>query len=244
MISSVYNPLIKHLVKIRENRKYRNQKKSVLICGKTLISEISKIQKPKLLVTTSINSFSIPGAKTIVTTQSILQKITGLETFEDVVGEFELPNEISLKKKQWILALDQVRDPGNLGTLIRSATAFGWDGIFFLPNTADPFNDKAIRASRGALFYTPFYHGTWEDLKEISKTQNIPVYVADIRGQSIDNICASDKVILILGHETQGPSSEALSLGKTLSIPMSGNMESLNVSVAGSILLFFLKNQH
>ncbi|MCB1180487.1 MAG: RNA methyltransferase [Chlamydiia bacterium] len=232
MISSLYNPIVKHLVKLRQNHDYREEQDSILICGATLIDELSKTFTPKLVLTKK------------EVTEEILQKISGLKTFSDAVAEFSLPKPKQIEKQKWILVFDAVSDPGNMGTLLRTALAFGWEAAYFLDHTVDPFNDKVIRSSRGALFYLPFSHGTLDDLKKFSHHHNLPILVADTRGKPLLKSQPKKGALLVVSNEAHGPCKKLSHLGETISIPMTNNVESLNVGVAGSILLYHLKHAH
>ncbi|PKI61452.1 hypothetical protein CRG98_018135 [Punica granatum] len=122
-----------------------------------------------------------------------------------------------------ILVLDGIQDPGNLGTLLRSAVAFNWGGVFLLPGCCDPFNDKALRASRGASFQLPIVSGYWTHLVSLKIEFGMR------------------PLCLVLGSEGRGLSEKSESECELVSIPMTGKFESLNVSVAGGIFMFVLQ---
>ncbi|KAF6165543.1 hypothetical protein GIB67_006433 [Kingdonia uniflora] len=157
-----------------------------------------------------------------------------------------------------ILVLDGIQDPGNLGTLLRSAMAFRWDGVFLLPGCCDPFNDKALRASRGASFQLPILSGDWAQLEILRKEFHMKMLAGhpDCENQQLKKISSSlsrnladslvDKpVCLILGSEGQGLSEKSKhACNELVSISMEGEFESLNVSVAGGIFLFMLKPEN
>jgi TrmH family RNA methyltransferase len=136
--------------------------------------------------------------------------------------------------------LDRISDPGNLGTLLRTALALGWEGAFLTPHSADPFNDKAIRASKGACFFLPLQEGSYEELEELLKENQITAYVADLKGTSLPNLKVKHPLALILGNESLGPSAWAKQHGSAISIPMKKDVESLNVASAGAILMYEL----
>lgn len=136
------------------------------------------------------------------------------------------------------------------GTLLRTAVALGWDACFMLPGCCDPFNDKALKAGRGAAFKLPMAQGNWSDLEQVLETHEMQCY-----GASPNNLdseagqtepanlpeqprAASQPLCIILGSEGQGLSKTAVAASRPLAIPMSGAMESLNVSQAGAILMF------
>ncbi|XP_068640685.1 uncharacterized protein [Aristolochia californica] len=150
-----------------------------------------------------------------------------------------------------ILILDGIQDPGNLGTLLRSAMAFKWDGVFLLPGCCDPFNEKALRAARGATFQLPIVSGTCAHLEELrSKFQmkmlaghpkNVEESNCHLLSRQYADTLADKSVCLILGSEGNGLSEQSKNICELVSIPMAENFESLNVSVAGGIFLFMLQ---
>ncbi len=155
-----------------------------------------------------------------------------------------------------LLALDAVQDPGNLGTLLRTALAFGWDGVFLLPGCADPFSDKAVRASRGAALRAPVARGGVDELCAAAEAHGLTMLAADpepeggseggTRGdlplKGWREQAGTSAVCLVLGSEGQGLSAEVRALTIPVAIPMHGGMESLNVAVAGGILMFIMSS--
>lgn len=244
MISSLQNPIVKHFVKLRENRQYREEHLSAIVPSRVLIEELAREITPKMtLVQEGAQPPKISGPFYFVS-HGILQKITGVPSPDEVVAEFPLPHKASLQGKRFIAALDKISDPGNLGTLMRTALAFGWEGLFFLPGCVDPFHEKAIRASRAASFRIPIQEGSWEELQEIIEQGKLNAYVADVGGEDFRKQKKKGNVLLILSSEAHGPSENALQLGKKITIPITEKMESLNVAVAGGILMYFFKSDY
>jgi TrmH family RNA methyltransferase len=243
MIASVHNPLVKHLVKLRESRKYRKEQLSVVISGCKLVKEIASDLKPKRVFVESLAD-SLPGTENIQVTGQVLKKITGLISPEPIAAEFPLPLPTDLTQTFPLLVLDSIRDPGNLGTLARTALALGWQGIFFLPSCTDPFSDKVLRASRGALFRLPWQEGTWEELAHLKKCAKLNAYIADVQGEALETCIPSMRTILLLSNEAKGIARPSDNFGTKITIPMKGAMESLNVAVAGAILMYHLNGTH
>jgi len=137
-----------------------------------------------------------------------------------------------------VLVLDNISDPTNLGTLLRSAKAFGFDSVFISNGSVDYFNDKVIRGSQGAIFKLNLLKGDiFSFLNKIKKTHQI--LGTNVRnGFDVNEVNLSEKLALILGNEARGVSSEVEAIvDKNLFIKMD-NTESLNVSIAGSILMY------
>jgi TrmH family RNA methyltransferase len=245
-ISSLQHPLAKHLVKLRLNRDYRKQKNCALITGLKLIKEIANdIPLKTLLVEENYELPAFISQETVVyrVTNSLLKKISGLENPEPVAAEVTLPSFSELSGKNFLIVFDGIADPGNLGTLLRTALALGWEGVFLAPNCTDPFNDKALRAAKGATFRLPMQTGSWDDLKKMIRDKKIQPYVADMKGKSIEELKCKPPLMLILSNESLGASDEAKEISLPIAIPMSGKVESLNVAAAGAILMYELKKR-
>lgn len=242
-ISSLQHPLFKHLVKLRQNTDYRYDHHAIVIEGKNMIAEAADLLTFKTILTSSPDLIpkGIKADEIILTTPAVIQKVSGLQAPEGILAEVPMPKSANFKGKKHLVALDGVNDPGNLGTILRTALALGWEGIFFLDESCDPYNEKALRASRGAVFKLPMMYGNWKDLQKIVNENKLSAYVADTHGTPFDQISSAEKILLVLGNEAHGPSKESLSACTAITIPMSGKMESLNVSVAAGILLYTLR---
>ena len=232
------------MVKLRVNRDYRKEKKSTVIAGFKLIKELaSEINFNALVLAdeTPEPDFFPKNVPIYRMPLSLLKKISGLENPEPCLAEVELPEESKLTGINFLIVLDGVSDPGNLGTLIRTALALGWEGVFLAPNCTDPFNEKAVRAAKGATFRIPLKTGSWEDLNEVVRQNKMKAYLADVRGSPLQETKCKPPLVLILSNESQGASNEAKKLAEPLSIPMSEKMESLNVAIAGAIFMYLIK---
>lgn len=180
--------------------------------------------------------------ETYVVTKEILKKVSGLKSAPSCVALFEMPQESDLKGKKYIVACDKISDPGNLGTLIRSALSFGWEGLFLLDDSVDLFNDKVLRASCGGSLLLPYCRGSLEKLSQFARESHLEILVADLEGEEVKSVQANNGALLLLGTEGSGQRKAAEELGKKITIPMK-NMESLNVAVAASILMYALRGQ-
>jgi TrmH family RNA methyltransferase len=233
-LTSLQHPLVKRLVKLRENRAFRHEEKSLLITGEAVVRDVAAFLPLKTLI--SQEPLNLSAQETILASKEVLEKIIDLSTHDLVAAEVALPTPSSLKDAQAIVVLEGLSDPGNVGTILRTALALGIDGAFLTPNTADPFNDKALRAARAAPLFLPLRFGSVEELKELLQKKS--VYIADVQGEKLSQIAFKKPLALILGHETKGPSTELKALGKAVTIPMKQTMESLNVASAASILIY------
>jgi len=233
-LTSLQHPLVKRLVKLRENRAFRQAEKSLVITGEAVVRDVAAFLPLKTLISTT--PLNLSAKETFLASKEVLEKIIDLSTHDLVAAEVELPPTSSLKDAKAIVVLEGLSDPGNVGTILRTALALGIDGAFLTPNTADPFNDKALRAARAAPLFLPLRMGSVEELKEL--LQKRAIYVADVHGEKLSQATFKKPLALILGHETKGPSPELKALGKGVMIPMKKEMESLNVASAASILIY------
>jgi TrmH family RNA methyltransferase len=150
----------------------------------------------------------------------------------------DLPQTDSLR----LLVLDAVQDPGNVGTILRTATAFGVSATFSLPGTVDLWNAKVVRSGMGAHFHHPCLSGTWDDLDTFRHDRTVDVWAADAAGDSISDIAAPARLALIVGNEGAGLSSDSRTRADRLvALPIAAAVESLNVAVAAGILLYELR---
>ncbi len=236
-ITSAQHPLIKHLVKLRQEASYRKETKSLVLIGDKLIQELT-LPIRTLLYTTS-HTPQIPAQEKIPITDSLLKKISGLVAPETLAAEIAMPPQEGLKNASWILALDGISDPGNLGTLLRTACALGWQGAWIGPKSADPYNDKALRAAKGATFHLPWQQT--DSLDTLIQERPFSIYIADKEGTPLKECAPTPPLILIMGSESHGASPLLKARYPSICIPMPGPIESLNVAAAGAILMHALK---
>lgn len=182
------------------------------------------------------------GAELYGVTEEVLEYVADTDTPQGVVAIVGIPNgELRPGGFPLVIIANEVRDPGNLGTLIRSADAFGLAGVVLSGDVVDPFNPKCVRATMGSILRVPIR--SFRDVKEAAeflKEQGFSIVAADVEA---DKLCYDyhfpEKCALLVGSEAHGVSCNVLELcDATLKIPMMGAAESLNVGVAGSILMY------
>ncbi len=172
----------------------------------------------------------------------LLQKLSDTETPQGVLAVLEFSPLRIPATPNFILIPDQIRDPGNLGTLLRSAAATGVQAVLLPPDTTDAFAPKVLRSGMGAHFQLPIQEATWEEIK--AHVKDLEVYLADMEGTSCWETDLSKPLALMVGGEALGASDEARRLAtQKICIPMAGNVESLNAGVAGSVLMFEVVRQ-
>lgn len=140
-----------------------------------------------------------------------------------------------------LLVLDGVQDPGNVGTILRTAAALGATATLALPGTVDLWNAKVVRSGMGAHFHHPCLTGTWDELAEFREQRGLELWAADVSGESVRSATPPDRLALIVGNEGSGLSSQARTRADRLvALPIASTVESLNVAVAAGILLYEL----
>lgn len=238
LITSLDNLKVKKYVKLK-NKKYRDSEKMYLVETNHLVEEALNHQVLVDLLVLENEQVSYNFNYTYVT-KEIMKKLSSLETIPKVIGVVKML-EPSNNLGNSILLLDDIQDPGNLGTIIRSSVAFNVSTIVLSLNCVDLYNEKVIRSTQGMLFKINIMRA---DLKEIIanlKKDNYLILGTNVKdGVDVKNIKVN-KYALIMGNEGKGVKEELLTLcDKNLYIKMNNNCESLNVSVATSILLYEL----
>jgi TrmH family RNA methyltransferase len=174
--------------------------------------------------------------------RSVMASLSETETSQGilaVLNDFQLPIPDT---PGFLLIPDSIRDPGNLGTLLRSADAVGVQVVLLPPETVDVFAPKVVRAGMGAHFRLPIQSMSWDEIHE--QTKGLQIYLADVDGRSCWRTEFKSPLALIIGGEAEGASEPARKLtAHSVSIPMAGKTESLNAAIAGSILMFEVLRQ-
>ena len=233
-ITSLQHPLVKYWSKLVQDSRFRKDEARALLEGKNCLPNLPI---ERLIVTdASLIPKGVQAKELYLVSDAIIKKITQVQSPEGIIAELALPKMTPLTGAKRVVVADRIQDPGNLGTLIRSSLAFGWEGLFLLPGSVDPFNDKALRAAKGATFSLPLFSGTWEELALLE----LPVVVADTRGEAPSAFSPSS-MALVLGNEAQGAAVPNSIPYRKVTLAMHGATESLNVAIAGSILLYLFQ---
>ncbi len=242
LITSLSNEKIKKYTKLNQSKKYRDQENLFLVEGMHLVLEAYK--KEQLIEVILEQDMTIPlDVEKVFVTKEILEKISDCKSVPMIMGLCH-KKETQEKIGKRILLLDDIQDPGNLGTIIRSASAFGIDTIFLSQNTVDLYNPKVVRATQGMLFHLPILRVDIEKEVEKLKGEGYPIYVTNVKyGEDAATLTKEEKekYVLCIGNEGNGVRSSLLEKAtKYLSISMQEEVESLNVAIATSILLYEL----
>lgn len=184
------------------------------------------------------------GVDVEMVSNSLMNSLSETETPQGLLAVLEFQQLPITNSLHFVLIPDQIRNPGNLGTLLRSAGATGVQAVLLPPETTDAFAPKVVRSGMGAHFRLPIHPMTWNQIGQLSRSARLQMYIADMDGVSYWETDLSQPLALIVGGEAEGASDEARHLtSQRISIPMLGQMESLNAGVAGSVLMFEVVRQ-
>lgn len=238
IIESIDNKKIKDLKKLNQ-KKYRDIERKYLIEGIHLVLEAYNSGNLLEVVLLENVDFDYDVNKTYVS-KKVMKSLSELDTPYDIIGVCKYSEDNIIGDK--ILMLDNLQDPGNVGTIIRSSLAFNVDTIVLSNNCVDLYNSKVLRAAQGMNFHINIVR---EDLKKcIDKLKNegYIIYTTDVKnGKELKKIKTYDKYVIIMGNEGNGVSKEISDLSdEKIYINMNNKCESLNVSVATSIILYEL----
>lgn len=251
LIKSKENNLIKEVKKLKE-KKYRDLNKSFLIEGFRFVEEALKSNfevKYVFICEKQIDKFEKLGFKSLIdkktksfiVSDSVLNSICSTETPQGIVAVVKNKiSDIQVKNGFYIL-IDKVQDPGNMGTIIRSANASGALGVIITKGTVDTYNSKTLRSTMGSIFKIPiiFEDSSFNIVKKLKKNKFKLVTSSLDTDYNFFDIDLTGKVIIAVGNEGNGISKEVFELGDiSVKIPMPGNAESLNVGVAASVMMF------
>lgn len=247
-IVSAKNERVKQWKKL-QTKKGREKAAAYLIEGFHLIDEASKNKAVILeLIISEDNGDSekIPDVdeKTVLVSRDISKQLSETETPQGIFAVIEKqgPPETPILDKPYLF-LDNVQDPGNLGTMIRTADAAGFGGVVLGKGTVDLYNSKVIRSMQGSHFHLPIFQGDLLEWFDLFQKENIPVYGTELNEAAVvyREIPPQSVFAVVMGNEGNGVSEELLKrTTKNLYIPIKGQAESLNVAVAAGILMFAL----
>lgn len=240
VITSLDNDKVKYYIKLKD-RKYRKKEKKFIVEGMHLVLEAYKNNIVEELILEEDVSLPL-NLHAVYVSKEVMNKISDMESPSDVMALCKIEDK-ELTGKKFIM-LDDIQDPGNLGTIIRSAAAFNVDTVILSPNTVDLYNSKVIRATQGMVFNVNVVVRELIPVIEYLKSIEVPIYgtkvnygadARDLKDKDTKSYC------LIVGNEGQGVKDEILDkCDSFLHINMNDKVESLNVGVAASIILYEL----
>ena len=235
IITSLQNNKIKELNKLNE-KKYRDESNLFLVEGDHLVNEAYKMNQLVEVLATESFQEDLDVPITYIS-EDVMKKLSNMISPSNVIGVCKKFKPIGYGKR--ILILDNLQDPGNLGTIIRSSASFNFDTIVLSEVSVDLYNDKVIRASEGMIFHTNVMRCNIIDLVNELKQNNYDIFTTDVNGGDIvSEVEFKEKVAIIIGSEGAGVGSVRELADKSIYIPMNKRCESLNASVAASIIMY------
>ena len=244
-ITSRENPQIKQVCGLLSAAKKR-RKEGLFVCeGFTLLEEaLRRGLQPKAVYCLESQAHRLPklDCPCALVNQSVLEKLSDVPTPQGVVFTLPLPEPGKTLTGSRFLALDSLRDPGNMGTILRTADAFGLDGVILLGDCVDVYSPKVVRSAMGSLFSTRLYTMTAEELKSQLDGMDIPLYAATLAADSRP-VTQLDlkRACVIIGNEAHGVSAETIACCTGSVIVPIQSAESLNAGVAAGILMWEMR---
>lgn len=250
-ITSASNPLIK-LIRTLHTKKGRHKEQAIILEGSRLVTDAvksgAKIQYFIISESFLSNNNNLPDgfpvAKVVLLPDDLFKKTCETDNPQGIMAIAKIPaqNEEGLiSQTERIIILENIQDPGNAGTIVRTADAFGFDAVFFSKDSVDPFNSKVIRSTMGSLFHLPVIvcQDIYSTVERIKK-RGIMIIAAHPRdAEYCYEADLSGKLAIVIGNEGNGLTERMMELSdKRVMIPMSGGAESLNASSAASILIY------
>lgn len=248
MITSKQNAKIKRIRLLQAQSKSRKEQKAFVIEGIRLLEEASiNKHKPEYLIFTQdldsrakqlLEVFQELNVPCEEVTPEVLKAASDTETPQGLLAVMPQCSIALSDEKDFLVIADEIRDPGNLGTIMRTALAAGVQGILLAPGTVDPFSPKVVRSGMGVHFQLPIQYCSWEEIRLV--VNGLRVYTADMtRGNSLWDTDLTKPLALLIGGEAFGPSEKSLDItGEFIHIPMAAEVESLNAASAGTILIY------
>ncbi len=243
-ITSRNNRLIKHIRKLTSDREYRRSSGLFFGEGPKLLAEALKAGTAIETVVTA-RGVDLPGLDGLWRAEvpaDLLDSLCDTQTPQGVLFLAKMPDRTPperLTGDRWLI-LDGLQDPGNVGTIWRTADGLGADGLVLVNHCADPFSPKTVRATMGACFRLPVYELEAEDLPGLLARSGLPLYAAALRADTRDIKGAQlSRCAVVIGSEGRGVSPELLNISEqTVKIPMRARCESLNAAVAAAVILW------
>ena len=253
MLTSPKNPTIQHIRELQARPRARREHLQFVVEGVRLTEEaLAAGIIPLTVIYTSdvgargetvLAGFRARGVVPTPVSEAVMQAASDTQTPQGILAVLPIQPLPIPPAPSFVLLLDGVRDPGNLGTILRTAAAAGVEAVLLPPETADPFAPKVVRAGMGAHFRVPVHTLGWEQIRAVLAP--LSVFVADAGGTiPYSSANFSSRLGMIIGGEARGASAEIESLIPTsVRIPMPGGMESLNAAMAAGILMFEVVRQ-
>ena len=243
-ITSRKNPFVQQVRRLLTSRKERQSAGLFVADGTKLLAEAIRFWEglDTVILTEGVEAQVPENVRVVVVSQEIMEYISPMETPQGALFLCRLPEQTEFIPKPGMLLLDGIQDPGNLGTILRTADALDIP-VALLEGCADPYSHKVVRASMGAVFRTPVVQTTWEAAQSACRKAGIPIGVTALSDRAEDLRSAQLlQMAVVIGSEGQGVRREILECAdRELIIPMNPRCESLNAAIAAAIVMWQMK---
>lgn len=243
-ITARKNPLLQQVRRLLSSRKERQQTGLFVADGTKLLEEAVRWwpELDTVIVSDGVQVQVPDRVRTVCVPEDVMASVSPMETPQGALFLCRLPEKRKFEPKKGMLLLDGIQDPGNLGTILRTADALDIP-VALLEGCADPYNHKTVRASMGAVFRTPVIQTTWQEAREACADADIRIAVTALSDRAEDLRSAALKdMAVVIGSEGQGVRREILESAQAeLIIPMNPHCESLNAAVAAAIVMWQMK---
>lgn len=246
-ITSRTNPLMSRVRKLRDDRKTRRKEGLFLCDGVKMLEEAIHWNAPieTVILSEDIADTPVPdGVRTVIVPGELMRSISPMEAPQGTLFLVRTPELTPPEKLEGsrYLILDGLQDPGNVGTILRTADAFGCDGLLLTNHCADLFNPKTVRSTMGAIFRTPVWEIGADELPELLRRSDLALAATALRDDTVSLPDANlNRTAVIIGSEGSGVSAGLLSqCESTIRIPMEPTCESLNAAAAAAVVLWEL----
>jgi TrmH family RNA methyltransferase len=243
ILTSKNNPLIKETASLKE-KKGRKALGLFLIEGGKMVSECAKsgFEIERVFVSENYEGVSPCGEeKTVVVSEDVLRFLSDEKSPQGILCRAKIPTKTLRAPTGKSLFLDGVADPGNVGAIIRTANAAGYEDVYLTRACADPYSPKSVRASMSGIFFTNLHFGEREEILSMLKESQTPILAADMNGENVFHFQAPKRFALVIGNEANGVSDAVFSQAQyTVKIPMKATQESLNAAVSAGIIMYVL----
>ena len=238
MITSMQNKTVKELLKLKQ-KKYR--KDYYLVETNHLVEEAIKAKQTDLIISTEPVDL---GVENLVVSKEIMEKLAFTKTPQPIMARCFIQKDKKLVDGKRYLILDYLQDPGNIGTLIRTALAFGIDQVILSNECVDLYNDKLLRSMQGAHFHLSCLYGNLKEIIPALKEKGVCVVGSALEnGRPIHEIKKQEKMASVLGNEGNGMEKEIIDICDQIAYIPITTIESLNVAVAGSIMMYHFQGE-
>jgi len=245
-IQSVQNDRVKQWKKLH-TKKGREKTGLYMVEGEHLVEEAVKEKErvTEIIISETVQSPIVQHIKDIpiyLVSEEVAKSLSDTETSQKIFAICKQKEEL-IDSYHQLLLVDSIQDPGNLGTIIRTADAAGIDGIILGDGTVDLYNSKVLRSAQGSHFHIPIVKGNLEEWIQRLKEKGIPVYGTALQnGKRLNEVEKTNQFAIIVGNEGNGIQEKLLDLTfENVYIPIYGKSESLNVAVAAGIVLYYFK---